>query len=283
MKQTGSMVKFFWNRYPRADRQVALFLFAGVFGLYLRTLAPGLLFGDSAEFQVAAWQLGLAHPTGYPLYLMVGSLWQHLLALAGLSPAYALNVLSAFFGAATVALLYLCMVGWLQQSSFGVHRLAALLTALLFAVNFTFWSQNLIAEVYTLHTLFMVLLLTVAGRLSINPSEQGTNHPVTRSPGHLVILLALLVGLSLTHHAMTLLLLPSLALVLWQARRGWMGQVRTWVLAGLALSAPLLLYLYIPLRSGPAASPWYHQTLGAESLTLYQNNWSSFINFITGQ
>ena len=172
------MVKFFWNRYPRADRQAALFLFAGVFGLYLRTLAPGLLFGDSAEFQVAAWQLGLAHPTGYPLYLIVGSLWQHLLALAGLSPAYALNVLSAFFGAATVALLYLCMVGWLQQSSFGVHRLAALLTALLFAVNFTFWSQNLIAEVYTLHTLFMVLLLTVAGRISINPSEQGADHPV---------------------------------------------------------------------------------------------------------
>lgn len=281
------MVKFFWNTYPRADRQVALLLFAGAFGLYLRTLAPGLLFGDSAEFQVAAWQLGLAHPTGYPLYLLLGSIWQHLLALGGLSPAYALNALSAFFGAATVALLYFCMVGWLQ-SALGVHRLAALLTAVLFAVNFTFWSQNLIAEVYTLHTFFVVLLLMVATQLFTTPHVQDVDHPVTLSPSHparanLVILLALLVGLSLTHHAMTLLLLPSLLLVLWQARQGWIRQMRTWALAGLALIAPLLLYLYIPLRSGPAASPWYHQLLGTAPLTLYPHSWSAFVNYITGQ
>lgn len=281
------MVKFFSNTYSRADRQVALFLFAGAFGLYLRTLAPGLLTGDSAEFQVAAWRLGLAHPTGYPLYLLLGSLWQHLLALVGFTPAYALNVFSAFFGAATVALLYFCMVGWLQ-SSLGVRRLAALFTAVLFAVNFTFWSQNLIAEVYTLHTFFIVLLFLVAGLFTITTHVHDTDQLVTASPSHparasLVILLALLVGLSLTHHAMTLLLLPSLALVLWQARRAWMGQARTWLLAGLALIAPLLLYLYLPLRSGPAASPWYHQALGAEALTLYENSWASFINFITGQ
>jgi len=276
------MVKFFFTTYSRADRQLALFLFAGAFGLYLRTLAPGLLTGDSAEFQVAAWQLGLAHPTGYPLYLLLGSIWQHLLALVGLSPAYALNVFSAFFGAATVTLLYFYMAGWLQNS-LGVHRLAALFTALLFAVNFTFWSQNLIAEVYTLHTFFVVLLLIVASQLLIPSSQQDTDNSVTLLPCHLVILLAFLIGLSLTHHAMTLLLLPSLALVLWQARRGWIGQVRTWLLAGLALIAPLLLYLYIPLRSGPTASPWYHQLLGTESLTLYRNDWSSFIDFISGQ
>lgn len=281
------MVKFFWNTYSRADRQVALFLFAGAFGLYLRTLAPGLLTGDSAEFQVAAWQLGLAHPTGYPLYLLLGSAWQHLLALLGLSPAYALNAFSTFFGGATVALLYLCMVSWLQ-SSLGVHRLAAFFTAVLFAVNFTFWSQSLIAEVYTLHTFFVLLIFLVVGQLAITPIVHDIDHPVTLSPrrparASLVILLALLLGLSLTHHAMTLLLLPSLLLVLWQARRGWMGQLRTWLLAGLALIAPLLLYLYIPLRSGPAASPWYHQLLGAERLTLYGNDWASFVNFITGE
>ena len=276
------MVKFFFNTVSRTDRQLALLLFAGTLGLYLRTLAPGLLTGDSAEFQVAAWRLGLAHPTGYPLYLILGSLWQHLLALFGFSPAYALNLLSALFGAATVTLLYLCMLGWLQ-SSFSVRRLAALFTAILFAVNFTFWSQNLIAEVYTLHTLFIVLLFLVAGQLSIYADARPIDYPDTLSPSHLVILLALLVGLALTHHAMTLLLLPSLALVLLQTRRRWLGQPRTWLLAGLAVGLPLLLYLYIPLRSGALASPWYHQTLGTAPLTLYQNDWDSFINFITGQ
>jgi len=291
------MVKFLVNTYNRTDRQWALFLFAATFGLYLRTLAPGLLGGDAGEFQVAAWRLGLAHPTGYPLYLLLGSLWQHLLALFGLSPAYALNMLSALFGAAAIGLLYLVMMRWLH-SPLAVRRLAALFTAAFFAVNFTFWSQSLIAEVYTLHTLFIVLIFAVVGQLSSYTNannhdhtiSQRANHPTTqwrkapavRSPGHLVILLSLLVGLSLTHHAMTLLLLPSLALVLWQSRRAWMHQGRTWLLAAAAVIGPLALYLYIPLRSGPAASPWYHQMLGATPLTLYQNDWSAFVNFITG-
>ena len=289
------MVKFFLNPHSRADRQWALLLFAGTFGLYLRTLAPGLLGGDSGEFQVAAWHLGLAHPTGYPLYLILGSIGQHLLALGGVNPAYALNMLSAFFGAAAVALLYLCMMGWLQ-SPIGVRRTAALFTASFFAVNFTFWSQNLMAEVYTLHTLFLLLIFTVAGQLL---PQRNDDHPLTPSPRsaetsassaepltskpYLVILLALLTGLALTHHATILLLLPSLALVLWQARRGWISSAKTWVWALLALVAPLLLYLYIPLRSGPAASPWYHQPLGTETLSLYQNTWPAFIAFITGE
>lgn len=273
------MVKFFLNTHSRADRQLALLLFAGTVGLYLRTLAPGLLAGDSGEFQMAAWRLGLAHPTGYPFYLILGSIWQHLLALGGVNPAYALNMFSALIGAGAVALFYLWMIGWLQ-SPIGIRRTAALFTALFFAVNFTFWSQTLIAEVYTLHTLFLVLIFSVAGQLLTNHND---NHPVTPSPPHLVILLGLLTGLALTHHATTLLLLPSLALVLWQARRGWIGSGKTWVLALLALVAPLLLYLYIPLRSGPTASPWYHQALGTETLTLYQNTWPAFIAFITGQ
>lgn len=276
------MVKLFQSTYSRMDRRIALFLFAMTLGLYLRTLAPGLLAGDAGEFQVAAWRLGLAHPTGYPLYLLVGSLWQHSVALVGLSPAYALNLLSALFGAATVTVLYLAMLRWLQ-SPLGVRRLAALFTAILFAVNFTFWSQNLIAEVYTLHTLFVILIFWVATQL-IAPSvilRQAQNQPLSSCCQ--VILVSFLVGLALTHHAMTLLLLPTLALVLWQAQGKWMRSFRCWLSALVALVAPLLLYIYIPLRSGPAASPWYHQPLGDAPLTLYQNSWPAFINFITGQ
>ncbi|MBX3015355.1 MAG: DUF2723 domain-containing protein [Caldilineaceae bacterium] len=272
------MVKFFPNAHSRADRQFALLLFATTLGLYLRTVAPGLLAGDAGEFQVAAWQLGLAHPTGYPLYLLLGNLWQHLLVLAGFTPAYALNVFSALAGATTVALLYLCMINWLT-SPLWVRRLAALLTATLLAVNFTFWSQNLIAEVYTLHTLFLVLIFAVATHLFTPPQPPET----TPALGHVVVGLALLVGLALTHHAMTLLLLPSLALLLWQSRRTWLPQRWTLPLALVAGATPLLLYFYIPLRSGPAASPWYHQTLGSTTLTLYDNSWSAFWQFITGQ
>lgn len=273
------MVKFF--PISRADRQLALLLFAGTFGLYVRTLAPGLLFGDGGEFQVAAWHFGLAHPTGYPLYLILGGSWQHLLALFGLEPAYALNLLSALFGALTVTLLYLTMMVWLG-SSLRVRRLAALLTALLLAVNPTFWSQSLIAEVYTLHACFMLLILHSAYQLmqaaSITPSAAET----TPSAAALVTRLGILLGLSLTHHAMTVLLLPSVLIALWWARRRWLGNGRAWLGLVLGITVPLLLYLYLPLRSGPAASPWYHQVLGEHTLTLYANNWHAFWSFISG-
>jgi hypothetical protein len=141
----------------RVDRQIATLLFALALGLYLRTLAPGLLDGDSGEFQFAAWRLGLAHPTGYPLYLLLGSAWQHGLAWLGVNPATALNAFSSVVGALAVALLYLIMSNWLAGDG-TLRRGVAALTALCFAVNPTFWSQNLIAEVYALHV-FLVLLL----------------------------------------------------------------------------------------------------------------------------
>jgi len=99
----SAVVKFIPSH--RIDRQLLLLLIAFALGLYLRTLAPGLLSGDPGEFQFAAWRLGLAHPTGYPLYLLLGSAWQHLLAFVGVDPAAALNAFSAVIGALAVALL----------------------------------------------------------------------------------------------------------------------------------------------------------------------------------
>jgi len=272
------MVKFFPT--SRADRQLALLLFAGTFGLYVRTLSPGLLFGDGGEFQVAAWRFGLAHATGYPLYLILGGLWQHLLALFGVEPAYALNLFSALFGALTVTLLYLMMMVWLG-SALRVRRLAALLTALLLAVNPTFWSQSLIAEVYTLHACFVLLILHSAYQLLQAPAPATEADPKAGAPV-LVTRLGLLVGLGLTHHAMTVLLLPSVLIALWWSRRQWLGNGRAWLGLLLGITGPWLLYLYLPLRSGPAASPWYYQTVGESTLTLYDNSWNAFWAFVSG-
>ena len=129
--------------------------------LYVRTLAPGLLDGDAGEFQFAAWGFGLAHPTGYPLYLILGGAWQHGLALFGADPAWALNLFSAVTAAVTVALLFVTMRKIIPGPA-GVSRGVALFSAALLAVNPTFWSQALIAEVYALHGLLMVLILLAA-------------------------------------------------------------------------------------------------------------------------
>jgi hypothetical protein len=259
----------------RLDRRLAIVIFALFLGLYSRTLAPGLLFGDPGEFQFAAWRFGLAHPTGYPLYLLLGGSWQHLVGLFGVDPAASLNAFSAFLAAAAVAIFYLAVRGWLPRRTPST-RIAAVFTAMLIGVNPTLWSQALIAEVYALHALFIALFLLLTARLS-----SSSRHPFLLSPLHLVILSSIL-GLALTHHRTSIFLLPGFFLWLyWRERRWWRnGRVWTALIGGLAL--PQLLYLYIPLRSGPDASPWLYPRLGAETLALYTPTLQGFVDFITG-
>lgn len=255
----------------KTDRMFALLLFALSLALYLRGGARDVLPGDPGEFQFAAWNFGVAHATGYPLYLIAGGIWQHLLALLGVSPAHALNMLSALFGAATVALLYVLTLRWLPGPQ-AIRRAAAVLAAAWFATNPTFWSQALVAEVYTLHALFVVAILLAFQALA--QSESGRASPVW---------LGLLVGLSLAHHATTVLLLPALAIGLWMIRARLTRTPGRWLLALLALVLPLLLYVYVPLRATPAASPWYFPQIGDETLRLFTPTVAGVWSFISGR
>lgn len=254
-----------------ADRTLAFVIGAMVLGLLLREVVRGVLPGDPGEFQFAAWRWGLAHPTGYPLYLLLGGAWQHLWALAGVAPATALNALSAVFTAAAVGLCYLLLRRWLPGPLLAT-RLAAGLGAAMLAANPTLRTQSLQAEVYSLHLLLVVAILLAA------------THLASHAAGRWALpTLALLVGLAFTHHAMTVLLLPPLVAYLWLARPAWWRVGRSWLWAAPALALPLLLYLYIPLRSGPDASPWLHQPLGNGVLTLYDGSWQAFLAYLSGR
>lgn len=269
-----SLVKFFAftkkRTYSQSDGWVALGLGVLAFLLYASTAAPGLLDGDPGEFQFAAWNWGLAHPTGYPFYLIVGGVWQHGLALLGADPAWTLNLFSAALGAATVALLYAFMARLLPATPW--RRAAALFSTLLFMLNPTFWSQSTIAEVYTLHALLIVLVLQAW--------HVADSHTPSRS-FHLVIL-SIVLGLALSHHRTALFLLPGFGLWLFWQNHQWWRHPRTlgWLFLGLGL--PQLLYFYIPLRSGPQSSPWLYPTMNGETLALYEQSWQGFVNFITG-
>jgi len=241
--------------------------------LVLPRLAPGLLFGDAGEFQLAAWRLGLAHPTGYPLYLLLGWAWQHGLALFQVHPGYGLNLLSGLFGALTVGALIRVLGQYLVEPPdrhalwFGLGGVGIL------ALNPLFVDQSLIAEVYTLHTLLVVLTLGATLRAT-GPHARGKGSPAFP---------LLLLGLAIGHHRTGLFLAPGvLALLLWR-RRAWWRSPRHWGLAAGALALPQLLYLYIPLRSGPEASPWLYPRLDGRVLHLYPGGWKGFWEFVSGQ
>src|SRR4030095_16331863 len=87
----------------RFDSALAMLLFIAAFVLYLRTLAPSLLYGDSAEFQTIAYTLGIGHPTGYPIYVLLAKLFTFL--PVG-EIAYRVNLFSAFCAALTVGVVF---------------------------------------------------------------------------------------------------------------------------------------------------------------------------------
>jgi hypothetical protein len=105
---------------------------------------PGLDLGDSASFQTAVGSLTLTPRQAYPLYHALGNVfaWLH----PG-EPARAANLASAVYGALAVGLASL-IAGRLADST-----VAGLASGLFLAFSYTFWSQAITAEVYTLHLL----------------------------------------------------------------------------------------------------------------------------------
>ena len=194
------------------------------------TAAPSVatIFDDSSS---SAWCPTLASPT--PPAILYTILWL-VTRLPWSESAQGVNLLSSFFGAITVAGVY----GIGRQLSCG--RLPAALGAAAVGLSPVLWSQATIAEVYTLHTTFLVAVLWLA--LWAGEAQTRWRTGVRRAYP-----LAVVVGLSLTHHRMAFLLLPPLLAYLWWAF-GRRFRPRHWRnLAGLAL-LPLLLYAYSPLR-----------------------------------
>ncbi|MDJ0763130.1 MAG: DUF2723 domain-containing protein [Myxococcota bacterium] len=105
-------------------------------------------YGDSAEFHFLGVVDGVAHPSGYPLYLLICKLF--VLLLGHIKSFEAVSYVSVVFGALTVGFIFLVAV---QYSG---SRIGALLVSALYGFSFTFWCQSTEAEVYTLQTFFVV-------------------------------------------------------------------------------------------------------------------------------
>ncbi len=115
---------------------------------YTATLLPGIGVGDAAKFQYLGEILGIPHPTGYPLYLVLNNVFVNLFPLGTL--AYKANLLSSIFAVAA------CTVFFRLLLHLGLGRIGALALALSLGLSRVLWSQAVIAEVYTLHLLLMV-------------------------------------------------------------------------------------------------------------------------------
>jgi Protein O-mannosyl-transferase TMEM260-like len=225
----------------RRDRLIAvIFAFASL-ALYIATSAPSVatVFDDSLEFQIVLPTLGIAHPSGYPLFTMAGKLATLLIPFR--DPAGRANLLSALAAAAALGFLYLV------ARRFAGNRLAATLATAVFAISPAWWSQSTIAEVYAPHGLLMILFLYLLLRWEEDRRQSARADRWLSAA-------ALFAGLGLAHHRMIALLFPAaLVFILW-TDPGLLHQPRRWIAPACLLVAPLLLYLYLPLRGRSVTS-----------------------------
>ena len=214
------------HQFTRLDyRTIAAFTLP--FILYIFTMAPTVYNLDSAELTTAAATGGIVRATGYPLFLMLGYIWSWLpIGDVG----YRLNLFSAFNGALTIALAERILRRW-QVGPWATFGALGLLASAPF-----FWALSLIAEVYTLHTALMALIILTLLRWGEQPS-----------PGRLAWV-GLTLGLSLGHHAATVLLLPGCGwyILTVAPRKALTPRPIVYTLAASLLG--MSVYLYLPWR-----------------------------------
>ncbi len=253
----------------RPDFWIGVALGAAALVLYLRTMPPTVLDGDSGEYQYMAYILGVPHSTGYPLYILLAKLFTFLPIR---DVAYRVNLFSITLAALTAPLVY-----WAARRVMR-ERVPALLATIIFAVTPSMWGGAIVAKTYALHLFLGVFALFLALRWH-------QDHDVRD-----FYWLALVFGLALTNHRIILFLAPALALVLWFNRTHLDRPMLT--RGALLMLAPLLLYAYIPIRASqliaqqdPANWALYtrEDAILKGTITAYYNNTlQGFFGLVTG-
>jgi hypothetical protein len=209
----------------RRDRWFTAAVMATTLAVYLRSLLPGIGYsGDVAKWQYMSETGGIPHATGYPLWVAMIQAWGDIVPWG--TPAWKTNLLSAVLGVVAVGVLFRLL------RVLGVRRTVAAATALTFAVTPTFWSQASIAEVYTLHILFMASITLCLARWRLGASNRW-----------LLAGMAIF-ALALGHHMMIVLMLPGMAWLVWSDRqRGVTLGNAAWVALFGVLGVSQYLYL----------------------------------------
>ena len=208
----------------------AIAVFVATLIVYIITLPPDILPGDSGELVAASYTLSIAHPPGFPLWLVLGKIFSSGVALGSI--AYRYNLFSAVMASATAALATLVL------ARLGVRLLVGSLVAFGLATLGSYWLQATTGDVYTLNGLFTALLFYVA---------LGGRRHGERS----LLLLAFIGGLAVSHHLTLVYGLASAILIL-ALRMEARPEPKTVVLSVFLFLLGLSVWLYIPIRSSQA-------------------------------
>jgi Tfp pilus assembly protein PilF len=172
--------------------------------------------------------LGVPHPPGFPLFCILGKIFTILMPIGNI--AFRVNLFSALCGASTAGIMY----AFLKTLLGNQWRFAAITCSLLFAFSLTFWSQAVIAEVYTLNALCLAATFFLLVRW-----EQGA--PLWPA--------ALSAGLGLTVHPLQIFFVPGWLFFIYRSPRKRTLEYDDVSRCAAAFAGGLSLHIYALIRS----------------------------------
>ncbi|MBN1384749.1 MAG: DUF2723 domain-containing protein [Elusimicrobia bacterium] len=226
--------------------------FLTTFAIFVYTAFPTVaVYRDAGEMASVSLTLGIAHPPGYPLYVILGKIFTIIIPFGNI--AYRINLMSAFFGALTCLLVYLIikqlshllshsLIEAQRRSRFiGTLSLSGVVAAMALAFSSTFWSVSIVAEMYTLNTFFIALIIYLLLMSSF------ICHPL--SVIRHLSLATFLFGLAMGNRIDIVLIAPGILVwLIFSEIRKQLSAARV-VISGLLLLAGFSVFLYLPVRS----------------------------------
>jgi len=233
-----------------------------VFIVYLFTLAPSVIQIDSGELAAVQSTLGIAHPTGYPLFTIIGYLFLKL--PLPFTKIYQANLLAAIWCALSVIVfikIFELLLKSLSNKSVsqktkqrmkiletGITTDQKIITAIAggfyLAFSKTFWMQSTSVEVYSLQIFLFTLIIFTTLKAYLSTTGKRSDW----------IYVGLALAFGFANHMTTLLTLPFAAILFFMKEKFNRTSIKKiGVTATASLPVLFVIYLYLPLRA--AANP----------------------------
>ncbi|MGB8657680.1 MAG: DUF2723 domain-containing protein [Candidatus Zixiibacteriota bacterium] len=266
------------RNWYRSQDQVSLFLSVFVFlaslAVYLKTMAPTVSFWDCGEFIACANILGIPHPPGTPLFVLIARLFV-LIPLAD-QIAVRTNFISALTSALCVWMIYVLVMRLTGKWGTGEQSLwvrigryvGAVAGSLFLAFSLTFWSNAVETEVYGT-SMLLILLIFYLGLVWLD-------HKATPKGDRLLILISYLGLLTTGIHPTVFLIMPAIFLLVAIADTQKLRDWRFWI-TGLVFS--LVVHSITPFLV--SLGIWFALTLICTLLSRNRKAWTFFF-LITG-
>ena len=203
-------LNFFLNYSLALERFLATLVFFITFAVYFSTMAPTVSFWDTGEFIATSHILGIPHPPGSPLFLLVGKLFTLIPISADI--AFRMNIFSPLISAATISLLFLICNQFIDRldSKDDVKHFkmwSSLTASLTFAFTHSHWFNAVETEVYALSGFMTALVVYLILMWSKYKEKE---HSTMYLMGIVYV-----IGLATGVHLLNLLTIPFIGLIIY--------------------------------------------------------------------